>query len=667
MTVTTSCTPSASIPFTIDQCLPEPGLIEPAVGDQGSTLSVRIYGDYLSGATLSNDCGISIQNVVSSQTRINTSFTIPPGVAIGSCNITITTCTSSLPLTFTIHPGQAGAAPVINAPDDIREVRNGSSSTIRIEGSNLNGDLTVSIPTDSPSESGQPRVFPTVGIGDNDPLGRWVDILVEAHDTRILGFYNLVISNGVGSNRVIVRVLPNEAPVADSWNPQWPDAGHAYAFTIVGKNLQGAQVRPLESDKLEVLDPTTGPERIVGILVVNPTAPIGPTYLLLENAGGSQLLQVNICRNGVCPTGGAVVPSRVDINLTEGAGSGAEAMPPLYFQSGEDAFAISEELSAGMPVDIASYSCYIYRNLANLQWEIPLISCPSRGQWGSKCLEGLSVGDRIRIGGMVIAFYFRLDIQVSWRSIIACIPASWPTICSYISSGIETVNNRTWAIAFNYCIRRGAELNGNLGTLNGLDLSSTGCINVIQDPSLTGGVRYATAEYLGCCTSTIQVSATGTGFRNLLLQDISGAYRPLERSFSFQNVPVARYAPPAETCSTEITEVDLCARRIRIRLSPAGATGTFTLNVIKSDNTRTALVSGAIRQGGTYDDVFTVDDLSVGSYSSIEAVWEVGGVNYSATRPYAMEVLDGNYLITCYITASENDWHADRTDTGCVT
>ena len=93
-----------------------------------------------------------------------------------------------------------------------------------------------------------------------------MQVQVNASNTSILDFYNLVVSNSAGEDRREFRVIP-QGPIADLWTRSSPQRGQVYILSIVGRNLSGG-VTAAEPSKLKISNVQGSDEKITAVLEV---------------------------------------------------------------------------------------------------------------------------------------------------------------------------------------------------------------------------------------------------------------------------------------------------------------------------------------------------------------------------------------------------------------
>ena len=175
-------------------------------------------------------------------------------------------------------------APVLTriTPDSLP---NGGRVRVLVEGSFLSG-ATVSIAQEQTDpNSPKSRVFPTAQVVSINPAGTSMVVEVDATDTRILDFHNLVVDNGTAREAIPFRVLPG-GPLPDAWTPSQPEVGRLHALSIAGRNLAGATITPSVSGRIRLYSVETSDTEITALLEVLPNAPTGPMKLIISDGIG---------------------------------------------------------------------------------------------------------------------------------------------------------------------------------------------------------------------------------------------------------------------------------------------------------------------------------------------------------------------------------------------
>ena len=107
---------------------------------------------------------------------------------------------------------------------------------------------------------------------------------------------------------------------------------------------------------------------------------------------------------------------------------------------------------------------------------------------------------------------------------------------------------------------------------------------------------------------------------------------------------------PSTSTKVEIISADVTKNQIKVKLSPSGLSGEFTLKLTGPD-THT-LLNAVTRVSGTHTESFNNSSLPTGEYKKVQATWKPNGSIVSATRNYRIKVL-GNYRHTRYNTPIE--------------
>ncbi len=527
---------SVSASVTVNPPLgPSIASISPSSAPQGSTVSVRINGSNLCNVGLSTSwTGLSFSNIsfdgVGGSWAVAT-FAVSLTAPVGTATITLSATGGSTTFSFTINPSNSPPAIASISPEVIK---NGGITTVTLTGTSLLNSR-VSIPTESIDPSDPPRSFPTATVESINQTGTSMRVRIDATDTTILDFYNLVLDNGFGQSFAQFRVIP-QGPLIDAWTPSAPEAGRVHILSIIGMNLLGASVSPAEPSKMRIFNVESSEDKINGMLEVLANAPTGPTAIIVrDNLGRQVQITVNIVASG----GGE--------NLTAAlATSGA---PAVYLQD----YTIRAGLSTSSGL---SFLCRVQRNIINFHWQFPLVFCPLTGKFGDECLQGINLGDQIRIGGFILSLYFRVDVLIFWVGNAACIPTSYPRFCLIVEVGAEIPGRSSIFQRVNFCNQSIFRDGGIWGSTKSITFHGNPCLEIpSQDPVPTSGVSEATAELVDCCTDVVRISSSGTSF--------SG--QSFATSFNLASQPAAPVTP-AGNClvppGNPVKNVDVVAVKV---------------------------------------------------------------------------------------------------------
>ena len=115
--------------------------------------------------------------------------------------------------------------------------------------------------------------------------------------------------------------------------------------------------------------------------------------------------------------------------------------------------------------------------------------------------------------------------------------------------------------------------------------------------------------------------------------------------------PTIADSKPSVAPQVEIISADVTTNQIKVKLSPSGLSGNFTLK-LANPNTHT-LLNAVTRVSGTHTETFNIPGLPTGEYKQVQVIWKPEGVVTSAVHNYHIEVL-GTYRHTKYNTPTES-------------
>ena len=102
---------------------------------------------------------------------------------------------------------------------------------------------------------------------------------------------------------------------------------------------------------------------------------------------------------------------------------------------------------------------------------------------------------------------------------------------------------------------------------------------------------------------------------------------------------------PSTSTKVEIISADVTKNQIKVKLSPSGLSGEFTLKLMDPDPH--TLLNAVTRVSGTHTESFNNSSLPTGEYKKVQATWKPNGSIVSAVRNYHIKVL-GTYSHTQY-------------------
>ena len=107
---------------------------------------------------------------------------------------------------------------------------------------------------------------------------------------------------------------------------------------------------------------------------------------------------------------------------------------------------------------------------------------------------------------------------------------------------------------------------------------------------------------------------------------------------------------PSTSTKVEIISADVTKNQIKVKLSPSGLSGEFTLKLMDPDPH--TLLNAVTRSSGTHTESFNNASLPTGEYKKVQATWKPNGSVVSAVRNYRFKVL-GTFQHTKYNTPVE--------------
>lgn len=423
------------------------------------------------------------------------------------------------PVTVTTRrTGPAGPPTITAISPDI--IRGEQVTLVTVTGTNLL-DSDVSIIQDT---SG--RTFPTVSLFQISFDGNELQVKIDASDPNVLHYYSLAVSNSQGQVAVQFRVIPKARPRWDVMTPGNPATGpagspaRAYVLEIDGFNLQDVTVVPVHPDRIIISNQTNTETTITGVLEVVPNAPLGATYLLLQDPDGQCVpAYYGDCRITIqiVASSGVMDP---DENLT--ANLNNPDVPALYLaRTGEhNGFAINDNFGGNLEEDPsnAPLLCTLgpYRLLSKT-YQKAFVYCRGQSTFTNICLQGMELGQLANLGSFVLSIFFEVDIGVQWIGALfpPCYPISRPDICVRAAAGAD-IPGCCWAWAsVDECFGRAERFNPQVSAVVQLTYEGGPCLSVIrQDSSPIAGVATAEVRLDACCPDVLKISTRGDTFRN---------------------------------------------------------------------------------------------------------------------------------------------------------
>ncbi|HEX4953158.1 MAG TPA: choice-of-anchor D domain-containing protein, partial [Thermoanaerobaculia bacterium] len=428
----------------------------------------------------------------------------------------------------------------------------GGRTRVIVQGSFLTG-ATVSIAEEQPDpENPISRFFPTAQVISIGPGGTSMEVEIDATDTRILDFYNLVVDNGSGMEAIQFRVLPG-GPLVDAWTPSQPQVDRIHALSIAGRNLAGTTVTASVGGRILLHSVETSESEITALLEVLPNAPTGPMDLIVSDAQGRT---VNVPITIVLPQQSSLA-SR---NLTESkngekVAGGYRQQPAIWFQE----FTIrdpdrTEVVPEGLRIEGIDQETYLAERsnkaisfelyiritipLVRVQWQKVILFDPITGAIGDAVLQALGVGARVPIGAFVISAYFQMDLTIYFR--LTNTGFTFPRFCIEITYGIEITGFDGFAYNRSFCVGGGWNAFGT-GSVSGGEITGGECASVTP-VGLDDGLLEGMVEQNACCAQPIGVAMSGHTFTGL----------SWGRSFSVSNPAAGTTTPANPVCNCTV-------------------------------------------------------------------------------------------------------------------
>lgn len=559
------------------------------------TVAVNPINGFSTGVTL------SLSGLPAGASHTFTPVTVTPGntstlevttsssTPLGSRTLTITgsaggvSRSDTAELTVTDTP--PAGVPVINnvSPETIIH---GGVSFLTLQGANFQGS-SVSIPSQAPDPNDPvQRWFPTVSVQSINGAGTSMVVRVDATDTRIIDFYNLLVTNSSGEDGIPFRVLP-PGPLVDTWTPGEPERGDAYVLSLVGHNLRNATVSPSQGGRVRIFGmDNSRSNRLNAILEVFPNAPLGPLNLIVRDPSGRTVtLPITVRAPGAARllTRNLMAEQSPPTTLNPGPTQPRDGspQPAVYFQDftqraapltvvdGENVVVLDPALAparAGLmeggeeSLGIAIY-CRLTLNLVRFHWQVALIFDPDTGRIGDAVLQGLGLGSRVSIGAFVLSFYLDVDLTIYFR----CDFQGWsfPLFCLRITSGLEIPGRGGFAFVIDFCFGGGGD-DFTSGSTDTLVVTGGPCAEVTQQGPPSEGLVFAEVEQTDCCEQPIAVSGSGSTF--------TGFSFGLP-NFNTFNPEAGRTSPLCGgPCSVSISQPPACIARNRMRTYNASGT-----------------------------------------------------------------------------------------------
>ena len=224
VTVTTANGTSNAMTFTVNPPGPSLTAISPSSGGRGASVPVTISGSDLSGASINAISGVTISNVVSSDTQVTATFGVAANASPGGRSVTVTTANgTSNAVTFTVNP--PGPSLIGISPSSGGQ---GASVTVTISGASLSGASinAISGVTISNVFSSATQISSTFAIDANASLGG----------------RNVTVATANGTSNAMTFTVNPPGPSLTGISPNSGEQGSSVPVTINGSNLSGAAI-----------------------------------------------------------------------------------------------------------------------------------------------------------------------------------------------------------------------------------------------------------------------------------------------------------------------------------------------------------------------------------------------------------------------------------------
>ena len=199
----------------------------------------------------------------------------------------------------------------------------------------------------------------------------------------------------------VFRIIPN-GPVVDYWTPSKTEQGKVYVLSLIGVNLQHAQLIAADPSRFRIYSLDNSEDnRITAVLKVLPNAPPGETALIVRDSNNREgRVSITVLSPVTVRTTSTTGPRELSVkNVT----AGMQDMAPLYVQE----FQTHQSTSKAFGPRIAGNYTH---NLAHFSWQIPLIYCPSLGEYGDYCVKDLYPGQSVDIEGFILSIFLKADL-----------------------------------------------------------------------------------------------------------------------------------------------------------------------------------------------------------------------------------------------------------------
>ncbi|MFN7963953.1 MAG: hypothetical protein U0002_22010, partial [Thermoanaerobaculia bacterium] len=510
-----------------------------------------------------------------------------PTLAAGTYDLTITGTGGGLSRSVVVQLAvNSGEEPILTtiSPDSFIS---GGHTRVTVTGQRLTG-ASLSIATEQTDpDNPVSRIFPGVQLISINAAGTSMEVDIDASDSRILDFYNLVVDNGVGKAAIQFRVLP-PGPLVDAWTPAEPEVNHMYVLAISGRNLRGVTLSAVPAGRVSLFGvDASQADHVNALLEVPEGTPTGEITIIVSDSFGRQA-QIPIT---IVPDHNSRLLAQ-NLMMHEGelaSRSGSAMMPKdVYFQEfsvrdpdlseanelGLRVVRLSEErmqlaLRANKSFSFSLYVRLTY-TLVDYNWQQAFLFDPLTGAIGDAVLQGLGLGDHKLMGAFILSFHVRIDLTVYFR--LTNTGFSTPRFCIEITSGIEVTGFDGFAFNRSYCVFGGWHAFGT-GSLDSGSIDGGDCAHTAPVGGPEQGFILADVQQSQCCAQPLSIAMRGSTFTGLTFG----------RSFDTVTPNAGRTTPNAEcSCDVRITERPSCLVKGRDRTlhavgTPSGGTYSWTV------------------------------------------------------------------------------------------
>ena len=279
--VSVAATPLAGMSNPLTFTIQNPGTLitslTPNSGTPGTTVSLSIAGNYLSGVTgvqFSPSTGITVNGVSATAAQVTASVTIANNTPPGQVNVSVTSAAgSSNTLPFTILqplPQITSLTPTSG--------QTGTTVPLTISGNNLSGVTAVQF---SPSTG--------ITVGIVTATATQVTASVSIANGTPAGQVNVLVWSPTGTSGTLpFTIIAPQPPQISSLSIASGYQGGNPTITITGSNLSGGTaVQFSPSTGIAVSNVIATATQVTVTLVIDPTAPLGVRNLSVSTTAGT--------------------------------------------------------------------------------------------------------------------------------------------------------------------------------------------------------------------------------------------------------------------------------------------------------------------------------------------------------------------------------------------